>query len=103
MGPAPALPRVRDLIRAWAMVRGAETADRPYEDYCIKIEDMLSDTAEFQAYWPVKVAGQMPGAAVQLVPEPVAEGEAEAGPPGEEGEAGAEDAPADAEEAESAE
>ncbi|HEY9143998.1 MAG TPA: SRPBCC family protein [Arenimonas sp.] len=103
VGPAPALPRVRDLIRAWAMVRGAETADRPYEDYRIKIEDMLSDTAEFQAYWPVKVAGQMPGAAVQLVPEPVAEGEAEAGPPGEEGEAGAEDAPADAEETESAE
>ena len=99
----PPLPRVRDPIHDWAMVRGAETAERPYEDYLIEIEDMLSDNAEFQAYWPVKVAGQMPGAAVQLVPEPVAEGEAEAGPPGEEGEAGAEDAPAEAEETESAE
>ncbi|GAB2652976.1 polyketide cyclase [Arenimonas aestuarii] len=102
VGPAPALPRVRDLIRAWAMVRGAETADRPYEDYRIEIKDMLSDTAEFQAYWPVKVAGEMPGAAVQLVPEPVAEGQGSP-PPGEEGEAGDEDAPADAEETESAE
>ena len=102
VGPAPALPRVRDLIRAWAIVRGAETAERPYEDYRIEIEDMLSDTAEFQVYWPVKVAGEMPGAAVQLVPEPVAEGAASP-PPGEEGEAGAEDAPADAEETESAE
>ena len=102
VGPAPALPRVRDLIRAWAMVRGAETADRPYEDYRIEIEDMLSDTAEFQVYWPVKVNGQMPGEAVQLVPEPVKEGQASP-PPGAEGEAGDEDAPADAEETESAE
>ncbi|WP_374605330.1 SRPBCC family protein [Arenimonas sp.] len=103
VGPAPALPRVRDLIRAWAIVRGAETADRPYEDYRIEIEDMLSETAEFQVYWPVKVAGEMPGAAVQLVPEPVAEGAAP--PPGEDAdaEAGDEDAPADAEETESAE
>ena len=102
VGPAPALPRVRDLIRAWAMVRGAETAERPYEDYLIEIEDMLSDNAEFQAYWPVKVGDEMPGAAVQLVPEPVAEGAASP-PPGQEGEAGAEDAPAEAEETESAE
>ena len=102
VGPAPALPRVRDLIRAWAIVRGAETAERPYEDYLIEIEDMLSDNAEFQAYWPVKVGDEMPGAAVQLVPEPVAEGAASP-PPGEEGEAGTEDAPAEAEETESAE
>ncbi|HEX5693996.1 MAG TPA: SRPBCC family protein [Arenimonas sp.] len=102
VGPAPALPRVRDLIRAWAIVHGAETADRPYEDYRIKLEDMLSDTAEFQVYWPVKVDGQMPAPTVQLVPEPVEEGSEDAAP--DAGEAGDEDAPADAEaEAESAE
>ena len=72
------------------------------EDYLIEFEDMLSDNAEFQAYWPVKVGDEMPGAAVQLVPEPVAEGAASP-PPGEEGEAGTEDAPAEAEETESAE
>jgi len=103
VGPSPALARVRDLIRAWAIVRGAETADRPYEDYRIEIEDMLSDTAEFQVYWPIKVGDQMPAPAVQLVPEPVAEGSAEAAPEAEaDAEAGDEDAPAEAD-AESAE
>lgn len=101
VGPSPALPRVRDLIRAWAIVRGAETADRPYEDYRIELEDMLTDNAEFQVYWPVKVGDQNPGAAVQLVPEPVAEGSS--GPaPEAEAETGDEDAPEEAE-AESAE
>lgn len=100
VGPSPALARVRDLIRAWAIVRGAETVDRPYEDYRIELEDMLSDNAEFQVYWPVKVGDQMPGEAVQLVPEPVEEDGS--GPAPQAAEAGDEDAPADAE-AESAE
>lgn len=104
VGPAPALPRVRDLVRAWAMVRGAETAARPYDDYRVEIKDMLLEDAEFQVYWPIKVGDQAPGDWVQLVPEPVEEETAP--PPGAEGEqaaeAGDEDAPAD-EEAGSAE
>lgn len=101
VGPSPGLPRVRDLVRAWAMVNGAETADRPYEDYRIEIKDMLSETAEFQVYWPVRINGEVPAPAVQLVPEPVTE---ERGPPPSTGaaEAEAEQAPAEAE-AESAE
>jgi|GEM_PF-53291 len=101
VGPSPGLPRVRDLVRAWAMVNGAETADRPYEDYRIEIKDMLSETAEFQVYWPVRVNGEVPAPAVQLVPEPVKE---ERGSPPSTSEAPAEgeEAPAEAE-AESAE
>lgn len=94
-GPSPGLPRVRDLVRAWAMVRGAETADRPYEDYRIQIKDMLAEDAEFQVYWPVKIGGQPLAEPVQLVPVPVKE-EAGTPPPTTEGEAAAE-APAEAE------
>lgn len=105
VGPSPGLPRVRDLVRAWAMVNGAETADRPYEDYRIEIKDMLSETAEFQVYWPVRVNGEVPAEAVQLVPEPVEEGAGAPPATGAEAEDDAEgeqDAPAEAE-AESAE
>ena len=106
VGPSPGLPRVRDLVRAWAMVNGAETADRPYEDYRIEIKDMLSETAEFQAYWPVRVNGEVPAPAVQLVPEPVEEDKGAAPPLASgadgEAEAGEDAAPAEAE-AESAE
>ncbi|PRH82783.1 SRPBCC family protein [Arenimonas caeni] len=87
VGPSPGLARVRDLVRAWAMVNGAETADRPYEDYRIEIKDMLSETAEFQVYWPVRVNGEVPSPAVQLVPEPVEE---ERGAPPQVGEAASE-------------
>ena len=98
VGPSPGLPRVRDLVRAWGMVNGAETADRPYEDYRIEIKDMLSEEAEFQVYWPVRVNGEVPSPAVQLVPEPVVE---EKGAPPATGEAASEAegeaAPAEAE------
>lgn len=95
VGPSPGLPRVRDLVRAWAMVHGAETADRPFEDYRIELKNMLAEDAAFQVYWPVKVGNEMPAAAIQLVPEPVEEEEGTP-PPGAEGEQGAETAPAEA-------
>ena len=69
-GPSPGLPRVRDLAKAWAMVRGAETWDRPYEEYLAPIKDMLSEEAEFRIYWPVKVAGVAPADPVVIAPLP---------------------------------
>jgi hypothetical protein len=53
-GPAPGLPRVRDQLRAWAMTRGADPTDRPFEEYLDPIEDMLAEDARFKVYWPVK-------------------------------------------------
>lgn len=86
-GPSPGLPRIRDLAKAWAMVRGAEPWDRPYEEYLGAIKDMLAEDAEFRVYWPVKVAGVEPAAPVVIAPlptDPAAEGatggEAEAAP-----------------------
>jgi len=83
-GPSPGLPRVRDLAKAWAMVRGAETWDRPYEEYLNPIKDMLLEEAEFRVFWPVRVAGLEPAEPVIIAPlptEPAAEGaEAEAAP-----------------------
>ena len=70
VGPSPGLPRIRDLAKAWAMVRGAETFDRPYEDYIDPIKDMLSEEARFRIYWPVKVAGVLPSDPVIIAPLP---------------------------------
>jgi hypothetical protein len=90
VGPSPGLPRIRDLTRAWAMVRGSETIDRPYEDYLDPIKDMLSEEAEFNVYWPVKVPGVDPVAPVQIAPPPAPEGTAPATEPAAEGEPEAE-------------
>ena len=85
MGSAAGLARVRDLVRAWAMVRGNETADRPWEDYNVAIKDMLAEEAEFTVYWPLRTNGENPPAPVQILPVPPVE---EAGtPPAAEGEA----------------
>lgn len=53
-GPAPGLSRVHDLLRAWAMTRGADPQDRPYDEYLGGIETMLNQDAEFKVYWPLK-------------------------------------------------
>lgn len=90
VGPAPGLPRVRDLLRAWAMVRGAEPASRPFEEYRIEIKDMLAEEAEFTVYWPVRTDGEAPAEMIQITPAPPAEGSA---PPVEGGSA---EAPAEA-------
>ncbi|MBW8366382.1 MAG: SRPBCC family protein [Arenimonas sp.] len=86
-GPSPGLPRVRDLTKAWAMVRGAETWDRPYEEYLNPIKDMLMEEAEFRVYWPVRIAGVEMAEPVIIAPLPTE--------PEEEG-AEAEEAPAEA-------
>ena len=54
VGPAPGLARVRDLLRAWAMTHGADTDDRPYEEYLDGVSGMLDEEAQFKVYWPVK-------------------------------------------------
>jgi hypothetical protein len=54
VGPAPGLPRARDFLRAWSVVRGADPSDRPYEDFNVPVADMYSETAEFRVVWPVK-------------------------------------------------
>ena len=86
-GPSPGLPRIRDLTKAWAMVRDAEPHDRPYEEYLVPIKDMLAEDAGFRVYWPVKVAGVTPAEVVIIAPlptDPAAEGaggeEADAAP-----------------------
>ncbi len=53
-GPAPGLPRIRDVLRAWAMTHGADTDDRPFEEYLSGIEGMRNDDAQFKVYWPLK-------------------------------------------------
>jgi len=53
-GPSPGLPRVRDLLRAWAMTHGADTQDRPYEEYLGGVSTMLDEDAKFNVYWPLK-------------------------------------------------
>jgi effector-binding domain-containing protein len=53
-GPAPGLPRIRDVLRAWAMTHGADTDDRPFEEYLSGIEQMRADDAQFKVYWPLK-------------------------------------------------
>ncbi len=53
-GPAPGLPRVRDLLRAWAMTHGSDTQDRPYDEYLGGVSSMLAEDAQFKVYWPLK-------------------------------------------------
>ena len=53
-GPSPGLPRVRDLLRAWAMTHGSDTQDRPYEEYLSGVSRMLDEDAQFKVYWPLK-------------------------------------------------
>ena len=53
-GPAPGLPRARDVLRAWAMTHGGDATDRPYEEYLSGIPNMLADDAKFTVVWPLK-------------------------------------------------
>ncbi len=86
VGPSPGLARIRDLVRAWALVRGHEPTDRPFEEYLGEIKDMLAEDAEFNAYWPVQVPGVDAQAPRVIAPLPE--------------EAGGDAAPAEADEAE---
>jgi uncharacterized protein YndB with AHSA1/START domain len=92
VGPSPGLARIRDLARAWALVRGHEPIDRPFEEYLGEIKDMLAEDAEFNVFWPVRTPGTDNPVPRVIAPLPEEEGEDAA--PAEAGEAEAETAAA---------
>lgn len=48
------LPMVRDSLRGWAMTRGFETVDRPYELWNAGIDAGFTEDGEYTVYWSVK-------------------------------------------------
>jgi hypothetical protein len=56
VGPAPGLQRVRDTLRAWALVRGypLDNASQGFDDYYVDIPEILNPESEFQAFLPLK-------------------------------------------------
>lgn len=54
VGPAPALPAVRDSVKAWAMVHGHEPTSRAFDDYLVSPENATADDAKFTSCWPIK-------------------------------------------------
>lgn len=53
-GYATGLESERQAVRAWALVNGASTRGRAYEEYLIPIPQMMTEDAKFKVYWPVK-------------------------------------------------
>jgi len=62
IGPAPGLQRVRDTVRAWAMVRGLalEPGAQGFDDYKVGIPQMLDPEAEFEAFVPLAAPAATP-------------------------------------------
>ncbi|MFC4728066.1 SRPBCC family protein [Coralloluteibacterium thermophilus] len=56
IGHPAGLPAVRDQIRAWLLVHGEETQDRPFDEYLRGPQDSFAADAEFVVYWPIKTA-----------------------------------------------
>jgi hypothetical protein len=56
VGPAPGLQRVRDTLRAWAIVRGypLDAGVQGFDDYYVDIPEILDPEAEFRAFLPLK-------------------------------------------------
>ncbi|MBB1061384.1 SRPBCC family protein [Marilutibacter spongiae] len=48
------LSKVRDALRAWALTRGYETVDRPYEDWNNGVDKGFTEEGDFVVYWGVK-------------------------------------------------
>ena len=48
------LPKMRDAIRGWALTRGFETVERPYEVWKGGIAPGFTDEGEYDVYWAVK-------------------------------------------------
>jgi len=48
------LARMRDAIRGWALTRGYDTVERPYEDWKTGIDAGFTDQGEFDVYWAIK-------------------------------------------------
>ena len=45
---------VRDALRGWAMTRGHQTVERPYEAWVDGINSGFTENGEFVVYWAVK-------------------------------------------------
>lgn len=48
------LPRIRDTLRAWALTRGYETVERPYENWKAGVDPSFTENGEFDVYWVLK-------------------------------------------------
>ena len=48
------LPKIRDAVRAWALTRGYETVERPYEVWKAGIDAGFTEAGEYDVYWAVK-------------------------------------------------
>ena len=48
------LPRMRDALRAWALTRGYETVERPYEVWTGGIDAGFTEEGEYEIYWSVQ-------------------------------------------------
>lgn len=48
------LPKMRDAVRGWALTRGYETIERPYEVWKAGIDAGFTEEGEFDVYWAVK-------------------------------------------------
>ena len=48
------LPKMRDAIRSWALTRGYETVERPYESWKAGIAAGFTKEGEYDVYWAVK-------------------------------------------------
>jgi hypothetical protein len=46
----------REMIKAWALVHGVPTADRPYETYNKGIATSFTSDGDFTMFWPLKPA-----------------------------------------------
>ena len=48
------LSNVRDALRGWAMTRGYQSVDRPYEAWVDGIDAGFTENGEFVVYWAIK-------------------------------------------------
>lgn len=48
------LPKVRDALRGWAMTRGYEATERPYETWNEGIAAGFTEEGEYDVYWAIK-------------------------------------------------
>lgn len=53
-GHMASLPKIRDALRGWALTRGYEASERPYESWNKGIPAGFTEEGEFKVFWPIK-------------------------------------------------
>jgi hypothetical protein len=53
-GHMASLPKIRDALRGWALTRGYEAAERPYESWNNGIPAGFTEEGEFKVFWAIK-------------------------------------------------